>query len=124
MIDLVSTRNVDEQTRACARLLASVIAQAVQDAATPFGTVLLHDKLVYESKTKRNLNLDARSAVRWLFFPNSVFPLYASMIGLDAQAIRENLLNNRYEDSRLLSSEQRNIIRTRLRFEKNTPGPF
>lgn len=124
MIDLLSTRNVDEQTRACARLLASVIAQAVQDAATPFGTVAINDKMVYESKSKRNLNHTARSAIRWLFFPDSVFPLYASMIGLDAQSIRNNLVSHRYEDNRLISSEQRNIIRTRLRFERSDPGPF
>lgn len=124
MIDLVSTRNVDEQTRASARLLAAVISQAVLDAATPFGTIAPQGKLIYESKIRKNLNPVARSAIRWLFFPDSTFKLYAHLIGLDAESIRRNLLDQRYADSRLLTTTQRRIIALRLVFERNDDGVF
>lgn len=125
MIDLLSTRNnVDDQTRACARLLAAVIAQAVQDAATPFSVFKgKDDKPIYESKVKRNLNREARLAIRWLFFPDSLFPGYASLIGLNAQAIRDNLLSHRYETSKMLTTEQRRIITMRLQFERMDTQP-
>lgn len=124
MIDLVSTRNVDHQTKACARLLGAVISQAVMDAATPFTAVRIKEKLINETRARKNLVPTARSAIRWLFFPDSVFPAYASLIGLDAKAIRENLLSHRYEDNKLLTPEQRRIIRIRLEFEENTEGVF
>lgn len=124
MIDLVSTRTVDHQTRACARLLAAVISQAVTDAALPFGTVKIKDAMVRELAAEKNLNPIARSAIRWLFFPDSTFPAYASLIGLTAQSIRRNLLDNRYEDNALLSTQQRRVIRIRLEFEQKNGGPF
>lgn len=124
MIDLVSTRNVDNQTRACARLLAAVISQAVMDAASPFKTVKIKDEMKRETAAEKNLDPIARSAIRWLFFPDSTFPAYASLIGLNAQSIRENLLDHKYEDSNLLTTEQRRIIRVRLRFEKKNGDPF
>lgn len=125
MIDLVSTRNVDNQTRACARLLGAVIAQAVQDAATPFSVYTDKEgKPIHESKIRENLNQDARMAIQWLFFPGSVFPLYASLIGMEAQSIRENLLSHRYKSNKMLTSEHRRIIALRLQFEKSDNGPI
>lgn len=124
MIDLISTRNVDHQTRGCARLLAAVIAQAVKDASSPMSSYASHEgRMIHEKNVKRNLNWDARSAIRWLFFPGSVFPAYAMLIGLDANQIRSNLLSHRHEQNAMLTSEQRRIIRTRLDFEKGDDSP-
>lgn len=86
MPDFLSTReNTDPQSARCARLIAAIIAQAIKDASdTP---------LKEESDKKRNMN-DAAKAMKFLFGKNTLFPLYASLIGLDAKNIRENLLGN------------------------------
>ena len=86
MIDFVSTRQTtDAQTAACARLLAAVIALAIKDACKPM--------TAYEKRNERNLDSEARQAIRFLFGADSVFPLYASLIGSSAKAIRFALLN-------------------------------
>lgn len=70
MFDLVSTRaNTDPQTAACARLLAAVIATAVQDA--------LHGD---------------KTAARFLFGSDPAFPAYAKLIGTSAPVLRERLV--------------------------------
>ena len=77
MIDFVSTNpSAEPQTVACARLLAAVIAQAIDDAT---------DKNI--SETEQYL------AVHWLFSPDSTFSSYAAIIGLDAGAFRTALLS-------------------------------
>lgn len=125
MIDFVSTRTtVDHQTQACARLLAAVISQAVQDAAIPFGNFNIKGRIFDENKLKKNINSTARAAIQWLFFPGSTFPAYASLIGLNAKSIREHLLEHRYEESKLITTEQRRIIRIRLEYERANPGPL
>jgi len=110
MIDFVSTRQTtDAQTAACARLLAAVIAQAIKDACKPM-----------TADEKRNLDSEARQAIQFLFGADSVFPLYASLIGSSAEAIRFALLN-KAEDmvpaaSRGFSDMDRRILKGRMRW--------
>lgn len=86
MIDFVSTSaGVEPQARGSARLLAAVIAKAIVDAAEPFSK--------NEKKRRRNLNSEARQAIHFLFARNTVFPLYASLIGSSAKAIRVAVMN-------------------------------
>jgi len=76
MIDFVSTHpNADQQTVACARLLAAVIAQAIEDASS-----------------KHSSGSEAQSAVAWLFDEDTNFAGYAALIGADPQAMRKALL--------------------------------
>ena len=76
MINFISTNeNIDPQTAACARLLAAVIAQAVEDASS-----------------KQSTNADSQAAIAWLFNEGTAFEEYASLIGANAQAMREAML--------------------------------
>ena len=76
MIDFISTHpDAHPQTIACANLLAAVIAQAIDDASN-----------------KHCSAADQAAAINWLFSKSSAFESYASLIGADAQAIREALL--------------------------------
>jgi hypothetical protein len=76
MINFTSTQEgVDPQTAACARLLAAVIAQAIDDASS-----------------KGSTNGDANAAIAWLFNEGTSFEAYATMIGANAQAMREAML--------------------------------
>ncbi len=76
MIDFISTHpDAHPQTAACGRLLAAVIAQAIDDASN------------------KNCGMaDNAAAVSWLFEKGSRFEKYAALIGADAEAIREALL--------------------------------
>jgi hypothetical protein len=86
MIDLVATRaSTDIHTRACARLFTATIAQAINDACIKPSPE--------ERKKQKNLNLDAKDAIRFLFGIDSVFPFYASHVGVEAQDIRRALTN-------------------------------
>jgi hypothetical protein len=88
MIDFVSTRETtDPHTAVCARLLATVIAHAISDASTPPSRD--------EKKQGRNLDSDAIAAIDFLFGEDSVFPLYADLIGASAESIRHALINVR-----------------------------
>lgn len=76
MIDLISTHPAaDQQTISCARLLAAVIAQAIDDASN-----------------KHASSTDQLAAIDWLFDTTSCFTQYATLIGVDAAAIRTALL--------------------------------
>ena len=113
MIDFVSTRQTtDAQTAACARLLAAVIAQAIKDACKPM--------TADEKRKKKNLDSEARQAIQFLFGTDSVFPLYASLIGSSAESIRFALLN-KAEDmvqvaSRSFSDMDRRVLKGRMRW--------
>ena len=77
MIDLISTHpSADKQTISCARLLAAVIAQAIDDASN-----------------KHANSVDQLAAIDWLFDTTSSFKQYATLIGVDAAAIRTALLS-------------------------------
>jgi len=76
MIDFISTNpSADPQTVACARLLAAVIAQAIEDASNSQSTTG-----------------DALAAIDWLFSEGTSFEQYAVLIGMDAQSMRDALL--------------------------------
>lgn len=93
MIDFISTHPAaDNQTVACARLLAAVIAQAIDDASN-----------------KHAASADQLAAIDWLFDTTSPFTKYAALIGADAAAIRTALLapppqvepiNSKFDSSR------------------------
>ncbi len=122
MIDFVSTRQTtDAQTAACARLLAAVIAQAIKDACKPM--------TADEKRKEKNLDSEARQAIQFLFGTDSVFPLYASLIGSSAESIRFALLN-KAEDmvqvaSRSFSDMDRRVLKGRMRWrgEFMQPNP-
>lgn len=79
MIDFVSTHpSAHPQTVACARLIAAVIAQAIEDAS--------------KSQKTREDRVDAEAATEWLFNPSTTFTKYAYLIGANAQAMREAML--------------------------------
>jgi hypothetical protein len=76
MIDFISTNpDADPQTVACARLLAAVIAQAVEDASN-----------------SHSVAGDALAAIDWLFSEGTSFEKYAVLIGANPQALRDALL--------------------------------
>ncbi len=78
MIDFISTHpGADPQTVAGARLLAAVIAQAIDDASN-----------------KQAAAGDALAAVNWLFSKDTEFEKYATLIGANPQAIRDALLRS------------------------------
>jgi hypothetical protein len=101
MIDFVSTDdNVDEDTRGCAHLLAAVIALAFTDlCSTPT-----------KQELERECNIDrkATAALRFFFNPNSVFPAYARLIGLDPKSFMVALEKRTYEHN----------------YNKNTKNPY
>jgi uncharacterized protein (DUF2342 family) len=76
MIDFISSNpSAHPQTVACARLLAAVIAQAIEDASSRQAT-----------------GAENFAAVDWLFSKTSAFEDYARLIGADAGQIRTALL--------------------------------
>jgi hypothetical protein len=117
MIDFVSTRTCsDDQTIACARLLTAVIAAALHDLAEP-GT---KDDRKEELLHRRVSNSDALASIEFFFGRRSVFPLYARLIGSDANNIRAALLGMRAATDTvkplrpLISDTQWSTIRRRL----------
>ena len=116
MMDFLSTRiNTDSESARCARLLAAVIAAAIEDA----GNAPTNEEL----KNQRNICKKACAAIHWLFDEQSVFPLYASLIGVDAESIRRALLEvNVAPDSvsgKLFKPTQRRALRLRYRWLAN-----
>jgi hypothetical protein len=76
MIDFISSNpNAHPQTVACARLLAAITAQAIQDASS-----------------KQATGAENFAAIDWLFSKTSSFEDYARLIGADAEQIRTALL--------------------------------
>jgi hypothetical protein len=67
--------------------LTAVITTAIRDAVAP-----APKKEGYE---RRDVLFKAREAIAWLFDDQSVCPLYAGLIGLDAPAIRRALVASR-----------------------------
>jgi hypothetical protein len=116
MIDFVSTRETtDQQTAACARLLSAVIAQAIKDASSPATDA--------EKKGNKNTCGTARSAISFLFDNDSVFPLYASLIGSSAESIRAALLekpiNSIQSKNSAYGENERRILSARLRWHRS-----
>lgn len=84
MIDFTSSREgADPQTKACCRLLAAVIVQAIRDAAMPLSAT--------EKRAGYNLQREPRKAVLFLFGTGTCFPAYCALIGLSAHHVRQAL---------------------------------
>ncbi len=83
VFDLVSTREeTDHEIRGCARLLAAVISQAIQDAGSSVSE--------QEARTHRATG-EAGKAIRWLF-TKGTFDLYCNLIGISPENLRKALL--------------------------------
>jgi hypothetical protein len=81
-IDFVSTRNgVDVQSQRCAKLIASIIAQALTDL-----TVKPTPK---ERIDKININADAVRSIR--FFQSETFFQYAALVGFDGKEFLDRI---------------------------------
>jgi hypothetical protein len=125
MIDFISTHpNADPQSVACARLLAAIIAQAIEDASS-----------------KQSSGAEAAAATAWLFEEGTPFAKYAALIGANAQAMREAMLaphqetgidpkNSRFDESRRRRLRanysawlQRKELIRRLSEKKTNPDP-
>ncbi len=113
MIDFVSTRETtDPQAARCARLLAAVIAQAVRDATQAMNV---------DEKRGDGVCHQARSAVEFLFGQRSVFPLYAELIGANADSIRHALVHGSPAPATSgygLGAMPRRALRLRLRLRR------
>lgn len=111
MIDFTSSQEgADAQTRACCRLVAAIVVQAIRDAATPLSAK--------EKQTGHNLGHDPRQAVIFLFGPEQVLDAYCALIGVAAHQLRQALLSDRQTDvvgSRLFRAGLR-PLRVRERF--------
>ena len=91
MIDLISTHEgVQEDTRCAAHLIAGVIAMAIEDLCLVPTTE--------EIQNNCNLRRHAIGSLNFFFNPKSMFPAYASMIGVDAGTFRNALERRVYED--------------------------
>ena len=91
MIDLISTHEgVQEDTRCAAHLIAGVIAMAIEDLCLVPTTE--------EIQNNCNLRRHAVGSLNFFFNPKSMFPAYASMIGVDAGFFRNALERRIYED--------------------------
>ena len=91
MIDLISTHEgVQEDTRCAAHLIAGVIAMAIEDLCLVPTTE--------EIQNNCNLRRHAIGSLNFFFNPKSMFPAYASMIGVDAGTFRNALERRTYED--------------------------
>lgn len=109
MIDFLATRTTtDPQTAACARLLTTVITHAIKDACTPLNK---------EEKLKcKNIDTNARKSIDFLFGKESIFPLYASLIGTSAESIRRALLEL---EGGGISDMDRRVLSVRRRWERD-----
>lgn len=119
MIDLVATRTRDPQTRRCAALLATVIAAAIKDAATPPSKA--------EQRAWMNSNPLALDSIHFLFAKTSKFDLYATMLGLDPEAVRHALLTTPIDElpvgnTALYSQYSARAIRWRM--QASLPAPL
>lgn len=81
-IDFVSTRNaVDVQSQRCAKLVASIIAQALTD--------LMERPMAKERTDKININVNAVRSIR--FFKSQTFLEYAAMVGFDGKEFLDRI---------------------------------
>lgn len=110
MIDYVSTQaGIDSQSAACARLLAAVIAKALEDLATK----------PTEKEWKNGVNLQAEPTRSVRFFKGKLFPHYAALIGMDAKSFIYYLTQEGkkgHRGSRFDEMDYR-TIRSRLRWK-------
>lgn len=109
MMDLVSTRNdVDQQTQGCAKLLAAVIAKAIED--------LTIEPTRREQKSAINYQVDAVRSV--IFLRSKTFLHYCQLIGVNGEALMYNLAYKEMKPKKSdkLSEAHYRIIKARLRW--------
>lgn len=110
MIDFVSTQaGINSQSAACARLLAAVIARALEDLAIK----------PTEKEWKNGVNLQAEPTRSVRFFKGKLFPHYAALIGMDAKSFIYYLTQEGkkgHRGSRFDEMDYR-TIRSRLRWK-------
>lgn len=106
MIDLLSTRpGASPQDKACAQLLAAVIAEAITDASEPLSAE--------ERLQGRNLLARSCQALRYLFDPaGNPFSAHARLIGSGAATLRRRMLLPA-EDNRSFPDHRRRNLRAR-----------
>jgi hypothetical protein len=124
MIDLTSTHDgVEEDVRCAAHLIAGVIAMAVED--------LCMKPTEEETKNNCNLNNNAISSLKFFFNSRSIFPVYASFIGIDANSFvramerREFELNgvrkSKQAKTQYLSQKDVSALKTRICWWQKSP---
>lgn len=114
MIDLVSTRAaVDPQSAACARLLGAIVGDAIRGACLkPYPDEYAKSRNVDRQRSEH----DPLASIWFLFDDESDFPVYARLMGIDAQVIREQLLSMQpMAFTKKFTDEQRKILQ--LRYE-------
>lgn len=114
MLNLMRTHDaVDPQIQGCAKLLAAIIADAIHCA----GSKPRPDEVEFEMSMNWE-SCDAARSIWFLFDHKSPFDLYAKLIGLEAEAIREALLDpsKNYLPKGEFSASQARIIRIRYQW--------
>ena len=110
MIDYVSTQaGIDSQSAACARMLAAVIAKALEDLSIK----------PTEKEWKNGVNLQAEPTRSVRFFKGKLVPHYAALIGMDANSFMYYLTQEGkkgHRGSRFDEMDYR-TIRSRLRWK-------
>lgn len=108
---MIQQEDVDRYSR----LFSSIIIQAVQDAGIK--------PTKEEQKQGLNLIVDATSAMEYLFgCDRHVFAYHASLIGADAEQIKESLLNRDQPlnmQNTTVTPEKLRILRMRYRWHHN-----
>ncbi|NBS68731.1 hypothetical protein EBT31_07420 [bacterium] len=118
MVDFTSTQDgVDEQTKRCARLLASVIAQALKDIA-----------IVPTSQEKhygKNFNSHAYESLKFFYEEESPFKRYAYLVGIDPGSFIFHLENRAFtevgpENTKIpfLAERDLRVMRSRIKWYK------
>jgi len=118
MVDFTSTQvGVDEQTRRGARLLASVVAQALKDLA-----------IIPTSQEKhygKNFNAHAYESLKFFYDEDSPFKRYAFMIGIDPGSFVFHMENRALADTSpenhkipFLAERDLRIMRARIKWYK------
>lgn len=102
---LWSRETTDEQSAACARVLAATISHAIRDACAP---------LTSNERTSAGfVDRHARSAIEFMFdVSRKAFEAYAVLVGLDPEAVRLTLVT----DNGLQDGGFDDASRRRLRF--------
>ena len=118
MVDFVSTQvGVDDQTKRCARLLASVIAQSLKDIAiTPTSQ---------ERHYGKNFNAHAYESLKFFYDDESPFKRYSNLIGIDPGSFIFHLENRAFaevgpENNKIpfLAERDLRVMRARIKWYK------
>lgn len=107
MIDLVSTRyETDPEVAACARMVAAIISQAIEDACV---------RLPLSPKKRREAQHVADGGIHFLFGDNPQFKKYAELIGLSADDVRLAITQDRRDRIEKLSDAEVKLIKRAAR---------